>query len=95
MDEKKWFGVMVRGFGMAAALYSVYNGLSLVVYWLEQRGTTPSFLLGGVIPFDKAIIVYAAVFAALSIYLLRGAPGLEKFCFPTAVSDFNEDGAVN
>ena len=86
MDEKSWFGLMVRGFGLAAAFGVLHYGATALNMVLERReGISP---IGS---YAKEYIVLTTLFAAMSVYLLRGAPGLEKFCFPRPYVEFDED----
>lgn len=72
-------------------MFALYNGLAVLVFVLERRESLGTFD-DGFMPLQKSIAVYPALYAALGLCLLRGAPGLERFCYPKkeTVADENE-----
>ena len=76
MSPSNVFGIIVRVFGLSLLIYSVWYlsyGVAIGFALIDQQRTSigPYFLSGG-------------VFLILSLYLLRGAPHVIRFSYPSS-----------
>lgn len=68
------FGVVMRTFGLALLIYSLWY----LLYGVATVFGLPEFRAG----FKVGYFLSGSLFLVVSIYLLRGAPHLMKFCYP-------------
>jgi hypothetical protein len=90
MDEMKWFGLVVRGFGMTAVFSALHYSATALNFAMQRN---EGLSIGGT--YGREYVVLATLFVALGVYLLRGAPGLEKFCFPASSDNSYKDETDN
>ena len=70
------FGVVVRGFGLyllLGGLYNLFTGFYLPLAPAEKGHSAP-----------VTFLAYAVAEILISLYLLRGASRLIRFCYPQA-----------
>ena len=78
MSPRDCFGIVVRSVGLLLLLFGLYSALSglflLLVSVYYQRVAPLSLFVCGVLA------------TLVSLYLLRGAPALVRFCYPAEAS---------
>jgi hypothetical protein len=71
MRPPEVFGIVIRGFGLAITLYSLWLLLSTIALALEGLGEGTAWF---------AVMQIAAL--VLGVYFLRGAPAVVHFSYP-------------
>ncbi len=74
MTPQQCFGVVIRTFGLfllLTCLYFFFTGAYLLSVALSRPHSPPA-----------TYAAYGIVSSFVSLYLLRGAPGLAGFCYP-------------
>jgi hypothetical protein len=74
MTPTKVFGVVVRGAGLGLLIYAVWYLLYGMVTILGMKGTQADWI--------AAYFLSGGFFFVVSLYLLRGAKRLVRFCYP-------------
>lgn len=74
MKPSEVFGIVVRVFGLALTLYSLWSVVTNIAFSLSVEGSAG----GGMGWF----VVSAILSLLVGIYLLRGAPHLVRFSYP-------------
>jgi hypothetical protein len=75
MTPQHCFGVVIRTVGLlllVGSLYFLFSAVYLLAVPLQRPHSPPS-----------TYALYGCAIGALSLYLLRGAPLLMRFCYPS------------
>ncbi len=76
MNAPQIFGIVIRVYGLTITFYAV---------WYLVYGIATSLGLPEDMPGDEiGYFISGGTFLALGLYLLRGAPGLMRFSYPTS-----------
>ncbi len=74
MSPAKGFGIVVRSFGLMILFYSIWFLLTGLATILGMPGTKAVYIAG--------YFFSGLIFLFISLYLLKGARHLVRFCYP-------------
>lgn len=85
MKPRECFGIIVRTIGLLLLIYGVFEAVSALFIVVDKSYTKPHSQ-------PHIYMIYSTIFNLLSLYLLRGAPHLMRFCYPENPPPIPETG---